>query len=287
MDLKEKLESLITEEIKSRVTSQSGPLSGSNALIYDGYNFESEDSDHCPRMALLRRVGDVQETKPLKTFLSNRHGRAVEELVKSLLSRDSEIEFMAEEEVEVKLEDTKNTLLTARPDLIIKYKDEIYPIELKTVQSGSTAFSIFIKEKPKLGALIQLAIYLYGHQKNKGYLLYICSNWFSGYAGKGNRWTVEPSIKVFEVEVKEDGYYYYNNIKSLLNFQKIIQGSYKFLELKEKEILPERPVWLDINGEVPNYKGCTYCFAASACDYMDTMQNTNLMDFFHKAKESL
>lgn len=285
MDLIKILEDRIKHKI-SLEKSQIAPLSGSNALLFDGQIFEAESSDHCPRMALIRRVGDIQE-KNIKGYISNTHGRTFEtvlsDLLKTQLNDNDIIEFMEEEEVEVKLEDDLgNILLTARPDKIVKYKDILYPIEVKTIQSNTSAYSVFIKNKPKLGALIQIAIYLIGHNLNKGFLLYCASNWFNGFYGK-SRWKVDPSFKTFLIELIDNDIYC-NGIKTIVNYNKIIQGSYEFIKHKTDKTIPERPHWVDLGGESISYSGCTYCFASSVCDEAD-IEGFNLIDFFKKIKE--
>lgn len=285
MDLKKILENKMEMQIKKETSNQIAALSGSNALLYDGFTFESESSDHCPRVALLRRASNLQEKKDIKGFISNNHGRTFEDFLRKILSveTDDKLEIMEEEEVEVKLEDDKgNLLLSARPDKVIKYAGEIYPVEVKTIQSNSTAYYVFIKNKPKLGALIQIAIYLIGHKKNVGYILYCASNWFAGFAGK-TRWKVDPQIKTFKIELK-DGDIYCDGIKTIVSYDKIIHGAYKFLEFKQTNALPNRPVFLDSIGESAAYSGCEYCFASEVCDAADT-QDFNLMDFFNRIKE--
>lgn len=286
MDLIKVLEDRVKQRIKNENSSQIGPLSGSNALLFDDYHFESEGPDHCPRFALLRRAGNIQEEKSIKSFISNNHGRTFEDFLKTVLNveiHNENFEFLEEEEVEVKLEDEYgNTILTARPDKVIKYKNSIYPIEIKTIQSNSTAYSVFIKNKPKLGALIQIAIYLIGHQLTKGFVLYCASNWFGGFAGR-TRWKVEPSFKVFEIELL-NGDIYCNKVKTIVNYNKIIKGCYRFIDSQNKNELPPRPVWVDVEGGGSDYVGCTYCFACNACDYADA-NLSSLTDFFDKTKE--
>lgn len=285
MDLIQILEKKIKKQINLEKINQIAPLSGSNTLLYDGFNFESEGSDHCPRVALMRRVGGLQEQKDIKGFISNNHGRTFEDFLRKILAIETEdkLEIVEEEEAEIKLEDTKGELLlTARPDKVIKFQDKIYPIEVKTIQSNSTAYYVFIKEKPKLGALIQIAIYLIGHNLEEGFILYCASNWFSGFAGK-TRWKVDPQMKTFRIQLV-DGDIYCNGIKTIVNYNKIIQGSYKFLELKTTNTLPNRPVFLDSLGEEVNYSGCEYCFASDACDVAD-VQDFNLIEFFTRIKE--
>lgn len=292
MNLYEVLVNKIEFFIKNSKENQIKSLSGSNALLFDGYSFEAESSDNCPRLALLRRVGGLQEEKSVKNFISNTHGRTFEDFFRDVLKIDDDknnvLEFMEEEQVEVKIEDDcGNTLITARPDKIIKYKDTLFPIEIKTIQSNSTAYQVFIKEKPKLGALLQLAIYMYGHKLKKGFLLYCASNWFAGFAGKGKNWKVEPSLKIFDVELKEDNFIYCNTIKSIINIDKIIQGSYEFLNYKNTNKIPNRPIWVNSVGEPAQYDGCTYCFAKDACDFVDQNHEDKLTEFFKKQEELL
>jgi hypothetical protein len=285
MDLKQILENKIKIKINAEKSSQIAALSGSNALLYDGFNFESESSDHCPRVALMRRVANIQEEKDIKSFISNNHGRTFEDFLRNVLSIESDdnLQIMEEEEVEVKLEDDYgNLLLTARPDKFIKYNDNIYPVEVKTIQSNSTAYYVFIKNKPKLGALIQIAIYLIGHNKKEGFILYCASNWFSGFAGK-TRWKVDPQIKTFKIELI-NGDIYCDGIVTIVSYEKIIHGSYKFLDLQTTNTLPNRPVFLDSIGEPASYSGCAYCFASDTCDVADS-EGLNLKEFFSKFKE--
>jgi len=278
------LEKNIKELILNETKSQVATLSGSNALMWDGYIFEAESSENCPRTALLRRVGDAQKSRTVKDFISNTHGRLFEDLFKKILSLN--VEFMEEEEVEVFIEDELgNKLITARPDKIIKYNGVVYPIETKTIQSSSTAYQVFKKEKPKLGALLQLAIYMYGHNLQTGFLLYCASNWFSGFAGKGNSWKLEPSFKIFTVEKKEDGYFYFDDKKSIVTVDKIIKGSYEFLKYKNSNKLPPRPTWTNVYGEPAQYDGCTYCNSKSICDEFEGYNDFSLRDFFTKNKE--
>lgn len=287
MDLKELLESSIKKKIDEEVSDQKGVLSSSNALLWDDLNFQSEDSDHCPRIALMRRVGNIQEDKTIESYISNTHGRTFEEFFRNLLLLNKDIKFMEEEEVQVHIEDSEaNKLLTGRPDKILLYNKEMYPIETKTIQSSTTAYKVFIKEKPKLGALIQLASYMYGHQLTKGFLVYCASNWFSGFSGR-TQWKVKPSFKVFEVELKEDSFLYYNGQKSAVSIKKLISGSYRFLRFKDKNILPNRPQWIDVNGDLAQYVGCTYCFAKDICDVYGQAHNHDLNLFFNSVKEKL
>lgn len=287
MNLNEILENKIKFIIEKSKENQINALSGSNALLFDGYNFEAESSDNCPRVALLRRFGGIQEEKSIKSYISNTHGRTFEDFFRDVLKINNDdnniLEFMEEEQVQVKIEDDQgNVLLTARPDKIVKFKDILYPIEIKTIQSNSTAYQIFIKEKPKFGALLQLAIYMYGHKLEKGFLLYCASNWFSGFAGKGKQWKVEPSFKIFDVEINKDGFIYYNDIKTVINFDKIIQGSYQFLNYKNTNKIPNRPVWINSVGDPAQYDGCTYCFARETCEFVDENRIESLTEFFNK-----
>ena len=285
MNLKELLEDGIYKVIEKEKTSQIGALSGSNALLYDGENFLAENNDHCPRVALLRRVGGIEAPRSVKNFLSNKHGRKFEDLLRDILGVDKDISSIEEEEAEVVLKDEQgNTILTARPDKILNYQGKTYAVEVKTVQSNHNAHQIFIKEKPKLGALTQLAIYMYGHQITEGFLLYAITTWHSGFAGKGNKWTIEPTLKVFEVTEKEDGYFYYNNKKSIVAIDKILQGAHVFLYHKQNNTIPPVPNWVDIEGNFITFTGCTYCPFKNVCENAHYM---NLEQFISAAKEEL
>lgn len=287
MDLRKLLKEHINTTIHNEDNkSQIGALSGSNALLFDGVDFEAESSDHCPRIALLRRVADIQTKRESKSFISNTHGRLFETFFKNLIQNKFKLEFKEEEEAEVLIEDDAgNTLLTARPDILFKDVDEdkIYPVECKTIQSSSTAYNIYIKEKPKLGAAIQLAIYMYGHNTEDGFLLYSATTWFSGFVGK-TQWKVEPSLKIFDCKLT-DGTLYYNDKKSVVTIEKLIKGSYEFLSSKQQNLLPKKPHWIDINGDLAKYDGCSLCPFNSVCERFDASNNTNLKEFFNGCKD--
>lgn len=282
--IKALLEDCIKESIKDSTEDQRGCLTGSNALLWDKC-FVAESSDNCARIALLRRVANIQEPKSVKSFISNNHGRTFEDFLRVILSvKNNDIQWVEEEEAQVILEDSNGrVLITARPDKVCRYKGQVFPIEVKTVQSNTTAYSIFIKNKPKLGALLQLAIYMHGHNLNTGYLLYCASNWFSGFAGKGNRWSVEPSFKVFTAEWKES-VLFCDGIETVITVNKILNGCYEFLNCKENNILPEIPIWKDYKGETAAYDGCSYCFMKDVCLAERTL---TLNQFFTRAMEVL
>lgn len=286
MDLKKKLEDNIYSIIEKEARSQIGTLSGSNALLYDEYGFDAESSDHCPRIALLRRVANVQAPKQVQGYLSNQHGRLFEDLLKTILSEDPDLQFQAEEEVEVILEDdVGNKLLTARPDAIFRYEGILYALEVKTIQSATTAYSVCIKQKPKLGAVIQLAIYLLGHELKTGFLLYAVTNWHSGFAGK-TRWKVTPKLEVFECTY-EHGDVYVNGVPTIVSKSKLIQGSYEFIRCRDKNTLPNRPHWVDVWGDPATYDGCGFCEFKNVCDKFDEEHNTNLDEFFNECKKEV
>lgn len=285
MTISDQLNKAMTLAIEKEERSQIGPLSGSNGLLYDGIDFEAESSDHCPRVALLRRVGDIQQKRNIKALLSNTHGRIYEQFLTNLLTQFTNIEFKSEEDAEVILEDENgNIILTARPDWIIKSEEQLIPLEMKTIQSNSSAYSVCIKGKPKLGAAIQLISYMYGHSSSKGLLVYAVANWFGGFAGK-TRWSIEPQIKIFDCELT-DGILYYNDNKSIVTVEKLLQGSYEFLKCKTNNTIPKRPMWIDINGSIATYSGCSLCPFSLTCDKADKM-DLKLDEFFIEAQKGL
>lgn len=267
----------IEKKIKKEKTNQIGPLSGSNALLWDGFRFESDSIDHCPRMALLRRVADVQPDKSITSYLSNKHGRYFEDLFRTLIDN---IEFVEEEEAAVCLEDGQgNIILTARPDKILKIDNVLYPVEIKTIQSPSTAYWIFIKNKPKLNALIQVAVYMIGHNLSQGFILYAATNWFKGYAGR-TAWSIQPGFKLFEVTQKE-GVFYVEGKETIVTVNKIINGAYQFMEHKSNNTLPPIPDFVDIYGEYYNTSSCDFCIFKGVCN----SKVSSLSEFFKIGKE--
>lgn len=286
LKLEELLLKAINEKIKSEEKRDIGNLSGSNGLLFDDYNFEAERSDNCPRLALARRVIGVKEPRTVASWLSNNHGRTFEDLLRKILSYDfpdkPEITFKEEEEVEVFFKDENdNILLSARPDKVAYINGQKFPIEVKTVQSSTTAYYIFIKERPHVGALIQLAIYMMGHNVKKGYLLYCQSTWFYGFAGRGNSWKIAPGFKIFEIE-EINGEFFYNKKKTVVTSEKILKGAREFLNLQNNNKLPSRPIWIDSKGEVAKYGGCAYCFFKETCNKMEEENETKLDVFFDR-----
>lgn len=283
MNLSELLENTIKQQIESEKTSQIGPLSGSNALVFNDLFFAAQSSSHCPRIALLRRVGDIQEPKEIKSYISNNHGRLFEDLLRTIMSLNPSIEFKEEEDALIEFKDSNDhLLLTARPDKLMRVDGKIFPIEVKTIQSNNTAYQVFIKNRPTLDALIQLSIYMYGHDCDEGYILYAASNWFGGFAGK-TRWKVEPSFKIFTVKRKEDELYIDDKC-TIVNLEFLMKGCLKFDEFKSTNELPPRPIWVDVYGEPAKYTGCEYCFAKEKCDQFDGDNNRNLTEFFNSFK---
>ena len=282
MDLKAFIENEINKKIEKDKFSQIDSLSGSNALLYDGYNFETEDTDHCPRIALLRRSGDIQEKRQVKSFLSNMHGRLFEDLLRNTILSNSSLKFIQEEEAKITIYDQfNNIILTARPDLIIKYEENNYAVEIKTIQSNRTAYQVFIKDKPKLNALIQLAIYMFGHNIETGYILYATTTWHSGFAGR-QKWNVEPQLKVFNItHNKEDDFFYCNGIKTIVSSEKLLHGGIRFLGLIKDDLVPEKPLWRDVYGNTIPYEGCTYCSFKNICDG----RIDSLKEFFSLSRE--
>jgi hypothetical protein len=281
------LEELLTQAIQLRIEEekkpQQGNLSGSNALLFDDYNFEAEKSDNCPRLALARRCAGIESPRTIESWISNSHGRTFEELLRVIL-RTQDIQFKEEEEVEVSFKNENDELLlTARPDKLIFKDGKKYPVEVKTIQSGNTAYYVFIKERPQLAALIQIAVYMLGHQLKKGYILYCASNWFFGFAGKGNSWKVTPSFKIFEIE-EIDGEFFYNNKKSIVTSEKIFSGAQEYLDLKKNNKFPPKPQWVDALGEIGKYDGCNYCFFKETCKKMEEENETKLDVFLDRCR---
>lgn len=286
------IQDLLEKAIKSRIeedkSDQIGPLSSSNALLHDGYNFISEDSSHCPRYAMLRRIANIQEDKSEASFISNMHGRTFEQVLRDLLytgfDKKPPTELFHEEEALIEYKDEDgNIVLTARPDEVGFIADRKIALEVKTIQSNNTAYGVFIKEKPKMGALLQVAINMSGHECKEGYILYCASNWFSGFAGK-TRWKVNPSFKIYSIVVKND-LFYCENKPTIVSLDDILRGAFKFQECKFKDILPAKPLWRDIHGDVAKYEGCEYCFAKEKCLKADAENMTKLSEFFNLFKE--
>lgn len=283
--LKQLLNDAVNNQLNREKVSQLGTLSSSNALLFDGENFESEDADHCPRVALLRRQGDVQEDRDLAAYLSNTHGRLFETQIKTILSSINNLCWFAEEEATVEIEAGGHLILTSRPDFVMQYNNKINVLEFKTVQSNSTAYQIFIKEKPKLNAAIQLTINLFGHGAVEGNIVYAVNNWFGGFAGK-TRWKVTPSLKIFDCELT-NGNFYCNDKMSIVTVDKLMAGALEFIRLIKTNTVPPRPNWLDINGEPASYNGCTYCPFKTVCDRYDQQNLVELDNFMNDCREEL
>lgn len=280
-DLQQGIEFLIKKELENR--QNKGNLTGSNALLFDGFNFEAEKSGNCPRIALLRRGAGIQEPKSIDSWISNNHGRSLEDLLRTILGQNYDgkepIVFKEEEDALVSFEDENGEiLLTARPDKVAYIGGNIYPIEVKTVQSNTTAYYVFIKNRPQLGALIQIAIYMLGNNVKEGIVLYCASNWFYGFAGK-TMWKVTPGFKQINVTL-EGGDLYFEGEKSIVSAEKIFGGANEFKRCLAYNQLPAKPQWLDASGELAKNSGCNFCFFNSVCEEFDATNNTNLSEFF-------
>lgn len=292
MDLNNILNAGIENLISEQQTNQLGNLTGSNALLFNVKisAFEAESNSHCPRVALLRREANVQEPTSQQSFLSNTHGRLFEDLLRSILlnSGVNGLEYLEEEEAEIRITDLDGTeILTARPDKILKLYDKILPVEVKTIQSANTAHSVFIENKPKLGALIQLSIYMYGHKVDEGYLLYAASNWFSGYNfSNRQKWTINPSIKLFHCELKNNKVYFEGK-ESLVTIDKILQGVSAYEFHKKINVLPDRPLWKDVYGDPAKFDGCFYCKFNPVCTRYDNLQKIELKEFFNDCRKEI
>lgn len=284
------VEEAIKQAIRDHKESQIGPLSGSNALVWDSSSIccWAEDTSNCPRIALLRRVADVQEDKKIESWLSNMFGRQFEEFLRNL-RLPPEYVVVEEHEAQVRLVDEKGheVVLVARPDKLIKntITGQIWPVEIKTIQSNTTAHKVVISGVPKLGAVIQIVIYMYGHNLIEGELLYCIPNWFSGYDfNTKQKWKVYPGFKSFRVCLV-DGHVEIDGKRTPLTVNKILMGAYSFLLSKGENRLPARPNWADVFAQPAQYNNCHFCPFSSVCDRFDNLQNTNLSEFFDACRK--
>jgi hypothetical protein len=239
--------------------------------------FIADDSSHCPRTSAFRALG-IQERPSIKSLVSWATGRALEEVVKQMLTKsDVNLTWTEEEQAQAIFPPVVEggLGLTARPDLFITNHatGKIYPVEMKSVQSFNTASTTFHLNKPKLGAVLQCLTQMIFHKTKIGSVLYGLPVWFSNYDFKTKqKLAFEPGINVMELELVGDDLYC-DGVKTLITES----GFHKGMELMDEswvaqEMMPVRPTWVDIFG-VPTWDGCKYCPFATICGEMDGCEN--------------
>jgi hypothetical protein len=293
MNLKEVLENIMKDKIQNEIEPQYGALSSSNAVLYDitTQRYLSESSDHCPRMALARRQYNLQEEKSIKAYISNNVGRQVEEFFKGLLKDN--LQFVSEEEAQVKIELDGEILLTSRPDAIINYLGALHAVELKSIQSNTTAKSVLVDNTPKLGALIQLVINMYGHSIDSGFIVYIAPAWYKGqFYGRRDTWRTEPEIKTFFVDSnlttgEKESMYLVEGRKSIVSVDRLLDGAIEYLRAIKSGVLPSKPKWVNIWGDKADFDGCGFCPFQSSCERADALQDVGIENWVTNIKKGL
>jgi len=237
---------------------------GSNTPLLFNDEFVADSSSHCPRIAMMRRAKvPTDYPKTFKDLASHAYGRAMEALVKELI-QFAEVDGLAtaeEENFKVQVQNNGQVIYSARPDLVIfMHGIPETACEFKSVQSNGTAEMVFENHEPKLGACIQLAAQMHFHEINRGNICYIQGHWCDGYSfTKKKRLKFEPSFLSFDCEFDSDGWFLFNNKKSIVNKHNleaaigILNGLYD-----EGQLPVQRPRSLKASG-IGAYNTCEYC----------------------------
>lgn len=259
---------------------------GANTPCFDASqsNFVIDSTAHCPRVALLRRIG-IQPKPDVTSILSWAYGRAWEEQVKLFLdnavdSGFAHIEYCEEEDAQVTVEDNGEVYFSLRPDLLIKYMGEIAIVEIKSAQSGGTAAQVFQQEQPKLGAVLQWATASMLHKAKTGWTLYGMMHFTDNYDySTKQRSKFKPCFKTHFCEIKNETVFV-NGKETLVEIDSIITGLHMLIEFyKMKQMPPMRPVQSDIFGKRFKYDLCQYCDFSSVCLQFDGCDQISMRDF--------
>lgn len=254
-----------TDDNADKEADASSVIRGSNTpLIYDG-KFVTDGADHCPRIAIARKMGlPTSHPKTARDLLSHSYGRATEALIKDLILR-SKVEGLTtreEEDYKVVLEFEGRPIYSARPDLILLYNDKPYKAcEFKSVQSNSTAEAAFITKEPKLGACIQVAVQMHFHDIPEGEIVYALAHWVDGYSfATKTKFKMEPSVATFVCRFNDEGWLTVNGKTTIINREHIEAGILvAYQAWQAGELIEQRPLPMKAFGKPMPYSPCDYC----------------------------
>jgi hypothetical protein len=285
------------DEMADKTADNAQCFRGSNTpLLVDG-KFVCDSSSHCPRIALLRRLGlPTDYPKTFKDLASHMYGRAMEELVKKLIIfADVEgLQTVEEEDFKVQVQDDCGSLIySARPDLILCWNGiPTEACEFKSVQSDSTGEQVFNQKEPKLGACIQNASQMHFHDLDKGTICYIEGHWISGYSFKTKKpFKLEPGFTTFDCEFNEQGDFLINGKKTVVNRHNI-EGAITLLNefYTNGEFPEDRPKPMKTFGGA-GYSPCEYCalgaMKTKVCDRAESiLRGLEFQNFTDLIRES-
>jgi len=231
----------------------------------------------CQRIAVLR-LHEVAPKVSNRSYLYFNTGVAIEnELVNKLRSNGENV--LTEDESRV-FKQFNGVTVSGTPDAILP--DRGYGIELKTINSLSTAVKILVKDKPKTDNIIQAATYSYFTQL-PFYLLYYNSNSFMPdyQAIKEYEKPLQPEMIEYYL-YWEDGSLWVNDNRTIVTPSGIENTWLKLTDNINNNILPPKVSMYDVYGErETGTSKCQYCAFKDICKE----KITKLDEFVIKCKE--
>lgn len=259
-------------------------LRGGNTVMLLNDRFVCDSNSNCPRVAILRKH-KIESMPTLESILSWTYGRAFETLVKQLIDRSGieGLTFKEEEECLVEWVDQQdNTIFTERPDILINYQNENIVIEVKSAQSDNVCLQVYHKLKPKLGALLQIAVGMDYHEAKRGYVVYGTMHWTNAYdraIRKGV--SIQPRFHSHYCTFDDDRTLLVNMQPTIVNMDAIEAGINLLVAYDRQGYLPtEKPIFMDIYGERFKYDYCKmYCHMSAICDEFQHQRKIVIKDF--------
>jgi len=256
--------------------------------FYEG-KFTMDSSSHCPRIAILRKYG-VSEIPSTKSLLSWHYGRSWEEKVKKWidLAGYPGLSYTEEEECLVEFysyKDETERVYTARPDLLVEYNGDKFPVEIKSSQSDNVAKKAFLDGQPKLGAIQQLNAAMAYHGCEYGFTLYGLMHWVSGYDfSSKQRFKIQPDLVTHYITRLDSGAIAVGGVKSVVSLQGLSEGLALLEALDDEGVLPsERPVGVDVFGNPFSYNICNYCEFNPVCSQYTKNDKIDIEEFIDSA----
>lgn len=264
----------------------------------------------CARTLFLRSKGlkdSVISRDKINMFAGGLMNEEI--VVKDLKLGASEYNILREEEIPTKWEtDTRNTLVTGRPDIVLQdpdTKELVLGLELKMVSSVWTARSV-AQGKPKMYHLLQAAHYMWqlGVPFKLVYKSYVNFatplqgyKYFPKEGEPGSEFmeysttyryqngekhevpyckTVLPFTKIYDMKFSDEGLLLIKDENAPFYEETVItkEGIKEYFEeldrVLERKQLPARPKNIDYTGKREGWTDCSYCALESICDSSET-----------------
>lgn len=252
---------------------------GNSGFMVDGVVWASS-TQSCLRMILLRSRG-IEDVKNLTSLLTFEVGFMWERIAEAALKKtygDANVSTQLELTYDISGSSIKGF---SHVDFTVKYNDELYVVDTKSISSINSYVDSFVKHEAKTDYIAQLMGYA-DILKARFALLSSASFVYgsSGFKGKPGYIKIEPSIKDSYLRLDPDGRIFIDGNRFVYTVKELrAHRQQAALTIESGTVYESRP-------KATKWNPCTFCPVAPLCDHHDKFKLSD-GEFITRAKALL